>query len=90
MPNTGLACAFVAGLSDDARRILRSASRMESTDIGQNRDPAVLVDENRGAAAAGVTLRLSRRDRQAEATAIICRDYGRPAESLRSLLFGWT
>lgn len=51
MTDGGLSCAFVAGLPETARHILRAGSRMESMDINQllNRARAVLADENHGA-----------------------------------------
>lgn len=51
MPDTSLRCAFVAGLPDSVRNILRAGSRLEDMDIGQlvNRARAVLVEHNVGA-----------------------------------------
>ncbi|KAK4307617.1 hypothetical protein Pmani_020637 [Petrolisthes manimaculis] len=50
MTDLGLSCAFVAGLPESARRILRAGSRLENMDISQllNRTQAVLVDEHLG------------------------------------------
>ena len=92
MTDTGLACAFVAGLPESARHILRAGSRMESMDLGEIlcRARAVLLEETRGAAAAGVALRPSCADRQDEAAAVTCRGCGQPNHYARDCVLGRT
>ncbi len=74
IPDPGLACVFVAGLPEEARRTLRGSSRIESMDIVQIlcRARAVLVEETGGAAAvAGV--RSPRSDNNVtEVSAVTC------------------
>lgn len=54
IPDSGLSCAFLAGLPEAARHVLRAGSRMESMDIKDllDRARAVLADDSLGAAAA--------------------------------------
>lgn len=51
MTDAALSCAFVAGLPESTRHILRAGSRMESMDINQllHRARAVLADDGGGA-----------------------------------------
>ncbi len=57
IPDTGLSCAFLAGLPEAARHILRAGSRMESMNINQllNRARAVLASDSLSTGAAGLS-----------------------------------
>lgn len=78
LPDTGLICAFVAGLPESVRRMLRAGSRIESMDITQilNRARAMLVEEEAGTVLAGVE----------GATNVTCRRCGQPNHYARDCL----
>ena len=83
IPEAGLSCAFVAGLPDSARHVLRAGSRLEELDIHQivTRARAVLAEENVGAGAASVC----HQHRAASTTAgVLCRACNQPNHFARS------
>lgn len=89
MPDTSLACAFVAGLPEAARRTLRASSRIESMDIDQilSRARAVLVEEgNSGAIGAGIVPRCACAGKEIEAVAVTCHSCGQPNHYARDCL----
>lgn len=91
MPDTGLACTFVAGLPDSARRTLQAGSRMESMGLCEilSRACVVLVGESGDVAAADSPLRPKHRDQlAAEATVVRCRSCGQPNHYARDCLTG--
>ncbi|KAK4315449.1 hypothetical protein Pmani_000020 [Petrolisthes manimaculis] len=90
IPDAGLSCAFVAGLPDSARHVLRASSRLEEMDIHQivTRARAVLAEENLGAGAAS----FCNQPRAASTTAgVLCRACNQPNHYARSCLArrGW-
>ena len=52
-----LMCAFVAGLPDNVRQVLRAVTRLESMNVQEVliRARAVMTDENSGIVAAGIS-----------------------------------
>ena len=79
--DTGLACAFVAGLPDTARSILRAGSRMESMNISQilDRARAVLVDDGSSSGSGVAAVSVSRSTRptgQPEVSTPTCHNCG--------------
>lgn len=90
MSDAGLACAFVAGLPDSARRTLRAGSRMESMDLGEilNRARAVLVEESGGVVAAGLSRLPGHRNEQTGEAVISCRSCGQPNHYARDCQAG--
>ena len=63
LSDTGLACAFVAGLPEATRRVLRAGSRMEAMDISQllSRARAVVVEDDGAAPAFAAVVSSPRR-----------------------------
>ena len=90
IPDAGLSCAFVAGLPDSARHVLRAGSRLEEMDTNQilTRARAVLAEENLGAGAASVC----NQHRATSTTAgVLCRACNQPNHYAHSCLArrGW-
>ena len=85
MPDASLACAFVAGLPEQARRALRAGSRMEAMTISQllARARAVLVEEADSDVAAGAA---HSEHAGAGPASVVCHSCGEPNHYARDCL----
>lgn len=91
IPDAGLSCAFVAGLPDSARHILRAGTRLEDMDISQivARARAVLAEENISAGVASFSNQQSRAS--PASVGVLCRTCNQPNHYARACLArrGW-
>lgn len=90
--NAGLSCAFVAGLPDSSRHVLRAGSRLEDMDLSQivARARAILADGNVGAAATSTFSPPQHMATPASAS-VLCRACNQPNHYARDCLArrGW-
>lgn len=87
IPDAGLGCAFVAGLPDYVRHILRAGSRLEDMDLTQilARTRAILAKRHVGAAATSVSSPQQHKATPASA-GVLCRACSQPNHYARDCL----
>lgn len=93
IPDDGLSCAFVAGLPESVRHVLRASTRLEDLDMNQlvARARSVLAEENTNAGAAASVFNQQCRGVPAATNTVLCHACGQPNHHARMCLArrGW-